>query len=447
MSVKKQSHKLSATQIIAVSFALIIGLGTVLLMLPISSAQGQPTDFVDALFTATSATCVTGLVAGDTGTMWSGFGQTVIIIMIELGGLGFMSAATAMLFLFRKKIGLRQRMLVAQALSLEDMESVVRIQKLVIGGSLAIQGVGALILSLCFLPDFGFATAIKWGLFHSISAFCNAGFDIFGYNDSVMHFNQNPVILGTLMLLITVGGLGFFVWEELLRVRSFKKCSVYTKLVLVTSAALVLLGTVVTLILEWDNPGTLGPMSWGGKILNSLFQSVTLRTAGFAGVDQALLTDGSKGFSVVMMLIGGSSGSTAGGLKTVTFMVLLLFIGARIRGRDSVNVFNRRIPEHKVLDAMTIIAIVVGLCMAGAMVIAATSPINFTDSLYESASALGTVGLTAGATSLLSLAGRLIIIVFMYFGRVGVLTLSMGFLLGDRAKQRYQYAETNLLIG
>ena len=262
-----------------------------------------------------------------------------------------------------------------------------------------------------------------------------------------MHFNQNPVILGTLMLLITVGGLGFFVWEELLRVRSFKKCSVYTKLVLVTSAALVLLGTVVTLILEWDNPGTLGPMSWGGKILNSLFQSVTLRTAGFAGVDQALLTDGSKGFSVVMMLIGGSSGSTAGGLKTVTFMVLLLFIGARIRGRDSVNVFNRRIPEHKVLDAMTIIAIVVGLCMAGAVVIAATSPISFTDSLYESASALGTVGLTAGATSLLSLAGRLIIIVFMYFGRVGVLTLSMGFLLGDRAKQRYQYAETNLLIG
>lgn len=447
MSVKKQSHKLSTTQIIAVSFALIIGLGTVLLMLPISSAQGQPTDFVDALFTATSATCVTGLVAGDTGTMWSGFGQTVIIIMIELGGLGFMSAATAMLFLFRKKIGLRQRMLVAQALSLEDMESVVRIQKLVIGGSLAIQGVGALILTLCFLPDFGFATAIKWGLFHSISAFCNAGFDIFGYNDSVMHFNQNPVILGTLMLLITVGGLGFFVWEELLRLRSFKKCSVYTKLVLVTSAALVLLGTVVTLILEWDNPGTLGPMSWGGKILNSLFQSVTLRTAGFAGVDQALLTDGSKGFSVVMMLIGGSSGSTAGGLKTVTFMVLLLFIGARIRGRDSVNVFNRRIPEHKVLDAMTIIAIVVGLCMSGAVVIAATSPINFTDSLYESASALGTVGLTAGATSLLSLAGRLIIIVFMYFGRVGVLTLSMGFLLGDRAKQRYQYAETNLLIG
>lgn len=447
MSVKKQSHKLSTTQIIAVSFALIIGLGTVLLMLPISSAQGQPTDFVDALFTATSATCVTGLVAGDTGTMWSGFGQTVIIIMIELGGLGFMSAATAMLFLFRKKIGLRQRMLVAQALSLEDMESVVRIQKLVIGGSLAIQGVGALILTLCFLPDFGFATAIKWGLFHSISAFCNAGFDIFGYNDSVMHFNQNPVILGTLMLLITVGGLGFFVWEELLRLRSFKKCSVYTKLVLVTSAALVLLGTVVTLILEWDNPGTLGPMSWGGKILNSLFQSVTLRTAGFAGVDQALLTDGSKGFSVVMMLIGGSSGSTAGGLKTVTFMVLLLFIGARIRGRDSVNVFNRRIPEHKVLDAMTIIAIVVSLCMSGAVVIAATSPINFTDSLYESASALGTVGLTAGATSLLSLAGRLIIIVFMYFGRVGVLTLSMGFLLGDRAKQRYQYAETNLLIG
>ncbi len=444
---KKRRVGLSTTQIIALMFLAIILVGTLLLMLPASSADGKGKSFLDCLFTATSATCVTGLTVGDTGTLWSGFGQTVIIVMIELGGLGFMSAAAMMFFLFRKKMGLRQRMVVAQALSLEDMESVVRIQKLVIGGSLAIQGVGALILFARFLPDFGVATALKYGLFHSVSAFCNAGFDIFGNNNSVMNFNQDPVVLVTLMLLIIVGGLGFFVWEELLRVRSLKKCSVYTKLVLLTTLVLIGLGTVVTLLLEWNNPNTLGPMSMGGKLLNGLFQSVTLRTAGFAAVDQALLTQGSKGFSVVLMLIGGSSGSTAGGLKTVTFMVLLLFVGARIRGRDSVNVFKRRIPEKKVLDAMTIIAIVVGLCMTGAVMIAATSPIGFADSLYESASALGTVGLTAGATPLLSLTARLIIILFMYFGRVGVLTLSMGFLLGDRAQRRYEYAETNLLIG
>lgn len=444
---KQRRHSLQATQIIALAFAGIILLGTVLLMLPVSSAAGKATSFLDALFTATSATCVTGLTVGDTGTLWSGFGQTVIISLIEIGGLGFMSAAALMFFLLKKKLGLRQRMVVAQALSLEDMESVVRIQKLVIGGSLAIQAVGAVILTLRFWPDFGFPTALKWGAFHSISAFCNAGFDIFGQNNSVMSFNRDPVVMTTLMLLITVSGLGFFVWEELLRKRSLRQCSVYTKLVLITSAGLVLLGTVVTAALEWNNPATLGPMSWGQKLLNSLFQSVTLRTAGFAGIDQAGLTEGSKGFSVILMLIGGSSGSTAGGLKTVTFMVLLLFVGARIRGRDSVNVFKRRIPEKKVLDAMTIVAIVVSLCMAGAVLIASTSPIGFADSLYETASALGTVGLTAGATPLLSLTGRLIIIVFMYFGRVGVLTLSMGFLIGDRARTRYSYAETNLMIG
>lgn len=447
-AIRKQSKaiKLSPTQIIALTFAGIILLGALLLMLPISST-GEPASFVDALFTATSATCVTGLVVGDTGTMWTGFGQAVIITLIEIGGLGFMSAAAILLFLLRKKVGLRQRMVIAQALSLDDMESVVRIQKLVIGGSLGIQGLGALVLALRFLPEFGLTTALKWGLFHAISGFCNAGFDIFGYNDSVMHFNTDPVVMITLMVLVIVSGLGFFVWEELIRVRRFSKFSVYTKLVLVTTGVLILGGAGLTLLLEWNNPGTLGPMNWGEKILNSFFQSVTLRTAGFAGIDQAQLTDGSKAVSVVLMLIGGSSGSTAGGIKTVTFMVLLLFVGARIRGGETVNVFRRQIPKNKVLDAMTIIAIVVGLCMAGTIVISATSPISFADSMFEAASALGTVGLTAGATPLLRLPARLMIIVFMYFGRVGVLTLSMGFLLGDKAKQRFQYAETNLLIG
>ena len=442
----KKRLQLSPTRIIALVFLGIILTGTALLMLPISST-GAPASFTDALFTATSATCVTGLVVGDTGTIWTGFGQAVIIIMIEIGGLGFMSAASVMLLLFRKKVGLRQRMIMAQALSLDDMESVVRIQKLVIGGSLAIQSLGALVLTLRFWPEFGLGTALKWGLFHSISAFCNAGFDIFGYNDSVMHFQSDPIVLVTLMSLIVIGGLGFFVWEELIRVKNPKRLSVYTKLVLLATGSLILVGAALNLLLEWNNPNTLGPMSWADKLLNSFFQSITLRTAGFAGLDQSQLTDGSKALAVVMMLIGGSSGSTAGGIKTVTITVLLLFLWSRIRGRGGVNVFYRRIPRAKVLDAMTIIAIVVGLCMAGALLICATCPVSFTDSIFETASALGTAGLTAGATPLLNLPAKLMIIAFMYFGRVGVLTLSMGFLLGDQATQRYQYAETNLLIG
>ncbi len=443
---RKKAFQLSPTQIIALVFAGIIATGTLLLMLPISST-GEPAGFWDALFTATSATCVTGLVMGDTGTIWTGFGQAGIITMIEIGGLGFMSAAAVMLLLFRKKVGLKQRMVIAQALSLEDMESVVRIQKLVIGGSVSIQALGALVLLVRFWPEFGFTTALKWGLFHSISAFCNAGFDIFGYNDSVMHFQSDPVVLLTLIALIVIGGLGFFVWEELIRVKHPKKFSVYTKLVLIATAALILGGAGLTLLLEWNNPNTLGPMPWGDKLLNSFFQSVTLRTAGFAGIDQAKLTDGSKAAAVIFMLIGGSSGSTAGGIKTVTVMVLFLFIWARIRGKGGVNVFRRRIPREKMLDAMTIIVIMVGLCMTGAMVICTTSPVSFIDALYEAASALGTAGLTAGATPLLSLPAKIMVILFMYFGRVGVLTLSMGFLLGNQANQRFQYAETNLLIG
>ncbi len=442
---KKRKARISPTKLIAVAFAVIIALGTGLLMLPVSSA-GEPVGFTDALFTATSATCVTGLVVGDTGTIWSGFGQGVIICLIEIGGLGFMSAAAMVIFLFRKKVGLRQRMLIAQALSLDDMASVVRIQKWVIFGSLTIQALGALVLTLRFLP-YGFGNAAKWGVFHSISAFCNAGFDIFGHNNSVMDFASDPVVLITLMVLITVGGLGFFVWEELARVRRFKNFSVYTKLVLIATGILIVSGAGLIMLLEWDQPGTLGGMSTSDKVLNGFFQSVTLRTAGFASFDQGAMTDAGKGVSILFMLVGGSSGSTAGGLKTVTVLVLGLYVWTRLRGRDSVNIFRRTVPEKKVQDAMTIIALVVGLALFGAIFISATSPVSFVDSLYESASSLATVGLTTGATASLSTAAMYLIIIFMYFGRVGVLTISLGFLMGDQAESRFRYAQTNLLIG
>ena len=447
---RRKRKPMSATKIIATTFAVIILLGTLLLTLPAASRDGISCGFRPALFTATSATCVTGLVLYDTYTQWSGFGQTVIICLIEIGGLGFMSAATLMLFLLRKKIGLKQRLLMAQALSVSDMDGIVKLQRTVIVGSLSIEALGAAILTLRFWPEYGFLTALKWGAFHSISAFCNAGFDIFGCitpGASLMEFQSDPVVLLTLGALVVVGGLGFLVWQELAERRKFSKCSVYARLVLTTTGVLLLAGWIVTCLLEWNNPATLGPMSVGDKLLNGLFQSITLRTAGFAAIDQAGLTDAGKGFSMVLMLIGGSSGSTAGGLKTVSFIVLLLFIATRARGRDTVCVFRRTIPQGQVLDAMTIAAIMISLAVFGGTFICATSPVGFADAMYESVSALATVGLTAGATGSLSIPAQILMIVYMYFGRVGVLTISLGFLMGDRAEERFRYAETSLLIG
>lgn len=447
----KKAVRLSPTQTIAMAFALIILVGACLLTLPVASRDGQSAGFLTALFTATSSTCVTGLVLADTWTQWSGFGQIVILSMIELGGLGFMSAASLVVFVLRKKVGLRQRMLMAQALSVNEMEGVVRLQKWVLLGSLIIQLTGGSILFVRFLAlDYGVWQSVKWGVFHAVSAFCNAGFDITGNiapGQSLMVFNQDPVILITVMALVTVGGLGFFVWEEVATVRSFRKYSVYTKLVLLTSGVLTLGGALVIGLLEWNNPGTLGAMDTPGKVLNALFQSVTVRTAGFASVDQAALTDGGKVISIFLMLIGGSSGSTAGGIKTVTFLVLVLFVLSRARGRTAVTVFKRTVPHGKILDAATIVFLVTGLAVAGAVFICVTSSVGFTEALFETASALATVGLTAGVTPGLSLAAKLMVIVFMYFGRVGILTISLGFLMGDRAVERYRYADTNLLIG
>ena len=448
--VKKRPKSLSATKIIALVFAAIILLGAGLLTLPIASRSGVSCGFRPALFTATSATCVTGLVLYDTWSQWSGFGQLVIISLIQIGGLGFMSAATMLVFLLRKRIGFKQRLVIAQSLSVSDMDGIVNLQKTVLKGSFAIEGMGAAILFLRFLPEFGLGNALKWGVFHSISAFCNAGFDIFGCitpGASLLEFQSDPVVLLTLGSLVVVGGLGFVVWQELAEHRRFSKVSVYTRLVLVTTASLLLAGWAGTCILEWNNPGTLGPMTVGEKLLNGLFQSITLRTAGFAAIDQALLTQAGKGFSMILMLIGGSSGSTAGGLKTVTFVVLFLFIAARARGRDTVCAYRRTIPRGQVLDAMTIAFLMIALAVFGGIFISATSPIGFTDALYEAVSALATVGLTAGATGSLSIPAQILIIVYMYFGRVGVLTISMGFLAGDRAEERFRYAETKLLIG
>ena len=449
-AMKRRGRALSPTKIIAVTFLILILTGAFLLTLPAATRDGQGCDFLRALFTATSATCVTGLTPFDTYTQWSGFGQGVLLCLIEVGGLGFMSMATLFVFLLRKRIGLKQRMVMAQALSLNDMEGVVRLQRTVIFGSLSVEALGAAILAAYFTPRFGFWRALWLGVFHSVSAFCNAGFDVFGFLEpgaSLMTFQDDPLVLLTLGALVVIGGLGFLVWEELAERKPFGRMSVYTRLVLSTTGALLLAGWVLACLLEWNNPDTLGNMPVWEKLLNGLFQSVTLRTAGFAAVDQGKLTEGGKAVSMIIMLIGGSSGSTAGGLKTVTFVVLVLFIWARLRGRSTVCAFRRTIPASQVLDAMTIAMAMLILAMFGAVFICATSPVGFTNALYEAISALATVGLTADTTLRLSVPAQWLIILYMYFGRVGILTISLGFLTGDRAAERFRYAQTSLLIG
>ena len=447
---KKKRRAVSISRVMALTFLGIIVFGALLLTLPVSSRNGRSAGPVTALFTATSATCVTGLVLADTWTQWSNFGQAVILAMIQVGGLGFMSAASLAYFSLRRKITIRQQLVMAEAIG-ADMDEVVSHQKNLIVRAFMIEGAGALILTLRFLAEYPFFQAVKLGVFHAVSAFCNAGFDVLGFKQpgaSLIVYQTDPIICLTLSALVILGGLGFLVWDELWKERKTPKTwSVYTRLVLITTGALLLAGTVLTCILEWGNPSTLGPLTVPQKILAAFFQSMTLRTAGFAGVDQGLLTPAGKAVSIFLMLIGGSSGSTAGGLKTVTFVVLLMFLWNRMRGKRTVSVFHRTISDEHVLNAITIFMLMVLLSFSGAAFICATSPVGFADSLFETVSAIGTVGLTAGATPRLSLVSKFMIILFMYFGRVGLLTISFGFLRKKPSGERYKYANTDLLIG
>ena len=446
---KKGRRAMSISRIMALTFLGIIIAGTLLLCLPFASRNGRSAGLVTSLFTATSATCVTGLVLADTWSQWSNFGQAVILAMIEVGGLGFMSAASLAWFSFRRKFSIQQQMVMAEAIG-SDMNDVTEHQRRILIRAFTIEGIGALILTLRFLTEYPLLVSVKLGVFHAISAFCNAGFDVLGFiapGQSLIVYQTDPIICLTLSALVILGGLGFLVWDEMLRVRKPAKWSVYTKLVLITTGVLLLGGTILFCILEWENPATLGGMSVPQKVMTAFFQSMTLRTAGFASVDQGMLTPAGKAVSIFFMLIGGSSGSTAGGLKTVTFVVLLMFLWNRIRGRQTVSVFRRTISNDHVLNAITIFMLMVLLAFAGAAFICATSPVDFTDGLFETVSALGTVGLTAGATGKLRLASKLMIILFMYFGRVGLLTISVGFLKRKPSGEKYRYANTDLLIG
>ncbi len=446
-----RSRTLNATRIVAASFAVMILTGALLLTLPAASRCGESAGFFTALFTATSSTCVTGLVLVDTWTQWSLFGQAVILVMIQLGGLGFMTVLTLVSLALRRRIGLSERLIMVSTLNLNDMDGVVRVVRHALMGTFLMEGIGALLLSARFVPEFGLAQGVWYGVFHAVSAFCNAGFDLLGGRGgpfaSLTPFNSDPIVLCTTAALVVIGGLGFFVWEDIWTHRSWKRLSAYSKLVLILTGLLIFTGAAFFLVEEFHNPATLGEMPLGQKLLNALFQSVTLRTAGFDAIGQGGLTQSSKAFSLIFMLIGGSSGSTAGGIKTATAAVLLLALRAGLTGREQVVFRGRAIPYRRVLNAMTLVLVVLFLFFGASIAISTMEGLPYLDCAYEAASALGTVGLSCGLTPGLSPASQGLIILLMYLGRVGILSFSIAFTTRTRYPAKLRYPEMDIVIG
>lgn len=439
--------KLSGVQVLALGFFIVIFIGAILLTLPISSESGESTNFLDALFTSTSAVCVTGLVTLDTGTYWNEFGQVVIMLLIEIGGLGFMSFATFIAVLLGKKITLRDRLLMQEAMNTFNIQGLVKMVKYVLSFTFAVQFFGALLLSTQFIPKFGIGKGIYFSIFHSISAFCNAGFDLFGGFSSVTSYSSNAVVLITISSLIIIGGLGFTVWMELYNYRGIKKLSVHSKVVLLITTVLIIGGTILMYLFEMHNPETMGKMGVGDKILNSYFASVSPRTAGFNSVSTDGMTNAGKFLTIILMFIGGSPGSTAGGLKTATFGVIILTVISVIRGREDTQVFGRRFSKDLVYKSFALLMIGMFLVIGVTLILSITDPNeSFINLMYEATSAFGTVGLTTGVTQRLSTAGKIIIIITMYCGRVGPMTVALAF-LRNKKKQTHKYPEGKILIG
>ena len=442
---------LNATRVVAISFALIILAGALLLTLPVASRDGESAGFFTGLFTATSATCVTGLILADTWIQWSFFGQVVILAMIQLGGLGFMTVLTLVSFALHRRIGLSERLVMVSTFNLNDLDGVVRVVRHALMGTFLLEGIGAVVLAWRMIPEFGVLGGVWRGIFHSVSAFCNAGFDLlggrFGAFSSVAGYNDDPVVLLTIAALIAIGGLGFFVWEDILRTRSFHRLSPYSKLVLAMTAALIFFGAVFFFVEEYANPAVFGEMPLGQKIYNSIFQSVTLRTAGFDAIGQGNLSDSSKAFSSIWMLIGGSSGSTAGGLKTVTAAVLLLTLRARLTGREQVTFRGRAVPYAQVLNAMTLVLVMGLIFLVSSMVISTLEGLPYMDCAFEVASAMGTVGLTTGITPTLSMFSQSLLILLMYTGRIGLLSFSIALAVRHGRPAKLRYPEMNVMIG
>lgn len=430
--------KISPTKTILYGFCILIIIGMLLLLLPISTKDGRVTSPVDALFTATSATCVTGLIRYDTYSHWSVFGQLVILALIQIGGIGFMTFAISIISFTKRKIGLEQRFIMQEAVAAPQVGGIVKMTKFILFGTIFVEGTGALLLSLYFCPKFGFGEGLYFSVFHSISAFCNAGFDLMGAvepSSSLMADGLNWYINFIIMALIIIGGLGFFVWLDILKNRfRFREFKLHTKMVISITIILIIVGMMFLFLLEQN-----GKIFEGKNIaeqgLISLFQSVAPRTAGFNTVDLSQMREGSQMIIICLMLIGGSPGSTAGGVKTTTLGVLTLSILATWKKKKSIECFKRRIDNDALRTASCVIMMYIILVIVSAITISVIDNIPMQSAMFETASAIGTVGLTLGITAQLSIISEIILVVLMIFGRVGSITILLALSSDHRIAQ------------
>lgn len=418
---------LSFTKIVFFGFALLIVAGGLLLMLPFATVEGETTTFLGALFTSTSATCVTGLVVYDTGTHWTLFGKGVILTLIQIGGLGFVTIVSTFFLMIKRDVGLRQRMLIMQSTGALEMGGILPYVKRVVKGTLFFEGCGAVLLAFRFVPIFGWARGIWFSVFHAVSAFCNAGFDLMGGYNSFTAYQSDVLVNVTLCMLIVIGGIGFFVWADLLKNKfKFKKYRLHTKLVLVCTAVLIVGGALMFLVLE--NKGSLSGLSASEKLGASFFQSITMRTAGFNTVDFAKLSDGGALLCVFLMFIGGSPGSTAGGLKTTTFVILILAAIASARRKKDIFIFGRKIDGKDILTATAVGTLYIMIAFVATLVISSLEGFSLTQIMFEVVSAENTVGVTMGITRDFGVISKIIIMLLMFIGRIGGLTLALLFL-------------------
>ena len=445
--------------IILNGFLVALLVGTILLMLPVSSASGNGTDFITALFTATTSLCVTGLVVVPTYAYWSIFGKVIILILIQLGGLGIISFTIGFLIIIGKKISLKERKMIQESYNLDSAQGVLKILRKIFGITVKIEGIGAILYSIQFIPEYGIVKGICYSVFHSVSAFCNAGIDIIG-NDSLVKYHGNVLVNFTTVMLIICGGIGFIVWLDIGGIISeirnkklspnkfIERMKLHTKLVLITTAILVGGGFLFILLFEYNNPDTLGNMTFGNKCLAALFEAVTLRTAGFITVPQAGFRDGTFMIMCGLMIVGGSPFGPAGGIKTTTLALIFLLTWSTIKGKEDIEVCRRRINKQNVRSAVAIGTIVLSILAVAIMALSFTEDAPLKVITFEAVSALGTVGLSMDFTASLTAIGKLIIIVLMFFGRVGPITIAMA-MAGRARKDRKitNYPEKRVMIG